>query len=110
MKIRDLITAISSSTIATCAIQGVNLSLKNGTPSALELPTYTYCNASASWLPDNKSADDIYRDCYGATLEFLRIADEHGKEIFEFHATGVRHFRRLPSKTTPLKYIYSAET
>ena len=109
MKICGLITVISISVTPACTLQPLNLSPMTTNLSALELPISAHCNASASWLPDGKSAEDIYPDCYSATLEFLRIANEHGRVVYEFHAAGVRPRHGMRSVTTPSKYIYSTD-
>lgn len=107
MKICGLFTVISISATPACTLQNVNLYPNTTNLSALELPIFTHCNASAFWLPQNKRADDLYPDCHAATLQFLGVASEHGRAVYEFHAAGVRKWPQLPSIITPLKYIYS---
>ena len=109
MKICSLITVICISVTPACTLQPLNLSPMTTNLSALESPISAHCNASASWLPESKSAEDMYPDCYSATLEFLRIADEHGRVVYEFHAAGVRPRHGMRSVTTPSKYTYSTD-
>ena len=109
MKICGLITVISIKFISAFTARILNpISSENRTASALELLTSIHCNASAFWLPEKKSADEMYSDCFHLTLAFLRIADATGRDTFEFHAAGVRPSQwPLRTKTTPLKYSYS---
>lgn len=108
MKICGLITAISVGILPACATQVLHLSSNTSTPSALELPIPTYCNASASWLPPGLSANDLYNDCYRVTLQLLRIVHDRGRETYEFHAAGVQPSHGgIHAETTPLKFTYS---
>ena len=109
MKIYGLITVLSLSVTPACTLQPINVSLKTTNLSALALPISTYCNASAFWLPENTSADDMYYDCYAATLEFYGVASGLSRVIFEFHAAGVRQWPTFHSVITPVKYIYSTD-
>ena len=109
MEICGFVTVISITIIISAsATHGLDLIFKNRTASALELPSLVHCNASASWLPEATSPDDLYPDCFHLTLRFLQIADQIGRDTFEFHAAGVPSSQwPLRTKLTPLKYSYS---
>ena len=107
MKICGLITVLSISVTPACTLEPLNISLQTTNVSALELPIFTHCNASAFWLPENENAEGMYPDCYAATLEFLGIASQRARAIYEFHAAGVQQRQSLPSQTTPIRYTHS---
>lgn len=109
MILHNVFATVLISLLPVCTAGNITTTSKTSNLAPLQNQGLTHCNASTSWLPDDTSFDDIYPDCVGATLLFLREADKHRGERFAFHAFGVTPSYGLNERITPLRYIYSEQ-